>query len=68
MDIKHIELYGAPAACEEARFLLENLPEIKRIDTRLGSKAITLFLNEPLLETILIPLLAGSGINGFSYG
>ena len=66
MNIRRIELYGSSSACETARYMLENLPQIKRADAYRESRTVVLVLQESLTEKELIPLLAHSGISGFS--
>ena len=62
-----IELFGTAAAGDKARIMLENLPEIRRIDDLRESGSTVLILHAPISEKELIPLLACSGISGFSY-
>lgn len=60
-----LRLYGSAAACSHARALLENLPEVHRID---GNGAeLRLFLIAPLSEGQCLSLLEKSGISGFSF-
>ena len=60
-------LYGAPAARENARLLLENLPQVRRVDAIGAGVALRLFFSEPVSENEMIPLLAKSGISGFGF-
>lgn len=60
-------LFGTSEACENARLLMENLPQIKRIDVSDGSRQLLLLLHEPVSEKMLIPFLAKSGISGFRF-
>ena len=60
-----LRLYGSAAACRHARALLENLPEVHRID---GNGAqLRLLLITPLSEGQYLSLLEKSGISGFSF-
>lgn len=59
-----LQLYGTAASCEHARVLLENMPQIRRIDIR-GSQLL-LLLNAPVSESEYLALLAKSGVSGFS--
>lgn len=59
-----LQLYGTAASCEQARALLENMPQIRRIDIR-GSQLL-LLLNAPVPESEYLTLLAKSGVSGFS--
>ena len=58
-------LYGAPASIERAQALLENLPQVRRIDAGAGTGTVRLLLSGPLPEADLIELLAQSGLSGF---
>jgi len=64
---KKLYLYGSANSIKSAHALLENLPHVRKIDPICGNKAIILFLHMPLSEKTLIPLLASSGISGFTY-
>lgn len=61
-----LRLYGAHQARNDAYALLENLPQIKKINKQDDAKTISLCLNKQLTEKTLIPLLHKSGISGFS--
>lgn len=67
MQKKHIQFFGTAESCEKARLLLENHPQIKRIDQSGMRRTWTLLLYENISEMKLIPLLAKSGINGWRY-
>jgi len=61
---KTIVLYGKAASCEEAKRLLEKLPQMERIEER-SPASFYLFSSSVIDEKSLIPLLAQSGISGF---
>lgn len=65
MTIKTLVLYGSASSREMARLLLENLPQVRRVDADATMSELRLLLSGPLQETSLIPLLSGSGIDGF---
>ncbi|MDO5299036.1 MAG: hypothetical protein Q4F18_06370 [Clostridia bacterium] len=58
-------LYGTPASREMAKLLLENQPQVRRVDAAADLSELKLLLTSALTESELIPLLAGSGISGF---
>jgi len=60
-----LHLYGSHQACNNAYILLENQPQIKRIDIQDDTKTLFIFPNKQLTEKTLIPLLYESGISGF---
>lgn len=60
-----IALYGSASSREQAKLLLENLPQVKRMDVSADMAEVRLILRSPLRENSLIPLLAQSGISGF---
>ena len=60
-----LTLYGQPSTLVKAKGILENLPQVKRIDCSADLSQIKLISTEPLHENSLIPLLAQSGISGF---
>lgn len=60
-------LCGTPAARENARLLLENLPQVRRVDARGERGALRILSRAPLAEDELIPLLLQSGISGFGF-
>lgn len=62
---KTLLLYGTPASREMAKLLLENQPQVRRVDAAPDLSELKLLLNSPLSEGELIPLLAQSGICGF---
>ena len=63
--MRTLYLYGAPASRELAKLLLENLPQIRRMDASADLSEIKMLTASPLDENSLIPLLAQSGISGF---
>ena len=63
-----LALYGACSARKQAQALLENRPEVKRLDACADASEVRLILSEPLSESELLPLLASSGISGFRSG
>ena len=63
--IYNITLYGSPASQKQAILLLENLPQIRRIDAVNASGALRLMTDSVIGEKSLIPLFAESGISGF---
>lgn len=60
-----IALYGTPASREMAKILLENQPQIRRVDASGDLGEIKLLLSQSVTEGELIELLAKSGISGF---
>lgn len=64
-SVRTLTLFGPPAAREMAKLLLENQPQIRRIDASSDVGVLRLFLCAQLEENSLIPLLAQSGISGF---
>lgn len=60
-----ITLFGPASVRERARLLLENQPQIKRVDA-LAAGQLRLFMSEPIREEALVCLLSGSGISGFA--
>lgn len=62
--ISTLVLYGTQSSREAARNLLENQPQIKRVDFESDQRALRLVTTVPINETNLIPLLADSGIYG----
>ena len=63
--MRTLYLYGAPAARELAKLLLENLPQLRRIDACADLSEIKMLTASPIDEMSLIPLLAQSGLSGF---
>ena len=62
-----ITLYGAQPSRERARLLLENQPQVRRVDASAGLGRLRLFLRSPVSEDELVALLAPSGISGFDF-
>ena len=62
---KQLTLYGTPASVGEAQALIENLPQVRRVDAGAAAGEIRLLLCGPLTERELLALLAPSGICGF---
>ena len=60
-----IVLYGTKSSRESARVLLENQPQIRRIDSLSDMRILRLITNTQIDEISLIPLLSASGISGF---
>lgn len=60
-----VALYGTPASREMAKLLLENQPQVRRVDASGDASELKLLLSQPMKEGELIPLLAKSGISGF---
>ena len=60
-----ITLYGTLSSREHAKILLENQPQVRRIDAAAGFGQLRLFLSAPIGNSELIDLLATSGISGF---
>ena len=60
-----LTLYGPSDAVRRARGLLENLPQVKRLNCTSDLSQMKLLSSEPIDENSLIPLLAQSGISGF---
>ena len=56
-------LYGSADARDRARALLENLPQVRRVDVK-GSQL--LLLHSPIAESEYLTLLEKSGVSGFS--
>lgn len=61
-----INLFGTLAAREHAKLLLENQPQVRRIDASAGFRSLRLFLSAPIREDELLTLLMPSGISGFA--
>ena len=57
-------LYGSADARDHARALLENLPQVRRVDAKGGQ--LLLLLNSPIAESEYLTLLEKSGVSGFS--
>lgn len=60
-----IVLYGTKSSRESAKVLLENQPQIRRIDSLRDMRILRLITNSQIDEISLIPLLSASGISGF---
>lgn len=60
-----IVLYGPLSVREHAKLLLENQPQVKRVDAAAGFGHLRIVMTMPISEDELIALLAPSGINGF---
>ncbi len=60
-----LQLYGCAETCERARALLENLPQIRRIDGK--NTKLLLLLSSPISEGEFLSVLRKSGISGFSF-
>ena len=60
-----LTLYGQTDALEKAKGMLENLPQVKRLNCTSDLSHLKLMSSEPIDEISLIPLLAQSGISGF---
>ncbi len=58
-------LYGPADALETARGIVENMPQVRRVDCSADGMQMRLLLSERLGENSLIPLLAPSGVSGF---
>lgn len=63
-ECKTLRLFGTAAAKKQAMLILENQPQIKRIDICSNPDILKLFFEAPLNETNLVPLLADCGISG----
>ena len=57
-------LYGSADARDRARTLLENLPQVRRVDANGGQ--LLLLLHSPITEREYLTLLEKSGVSGFS--
>lgn len=57
-------LYGSADARDRARALLENLPQVRRVDAKGGQ--LRLLLHTPIAESEYLTLLEKSGVSGFS--
>ena len=62
---KIIQLYGPRTSREHAKLVLENQPQIKRIDVSADVSQLRLLLSSPFSESDCISLLQKSGISGF---
>lgn len=62
---KTIHLYGSLASREHTKLILEDQPQIKRIDASSDLSQLRLLLSAPFSEGSVIPLLQKSGISGF---
>ena len=60
-----LQLYGSADSRNQARALLENLPQVRRVDIK-GSELL-LLLHAPISESEYLALLAKSGVSGFSF-
>ncbi len=58
-------LYGSADARDRARALLENLPQVRRVDAK-GGQLLLLLLHSPIVESEYLTLLEKSGVSGFS--
>ena len=57
-------LYGSADARDRARAMLENLPQVRRVDAKGGQ--LLLLLHSPITEREYLTLLEKSGVSGFS--
>ena len=65
-SVRLLILYGSHAAKGAARIILENQPNVRRIDIlKKPHGSLRLIMNPQIDEISLIPLLASSGISGF---
>ena len=55
-------LYGSADARNRARALLENLPQVRRVDAKGGQ--LLLLLHSPITEREYLTLLEKSGVSG----
>ena len=62
---KTLRLFGSAAAKKKAKLILENQPQIKRIDSCPDPDTLKLLFDSPQNEKSLLPLLADCGISGF---
>lgn len=67
-QMRTLALYGPLSSREQAKLLLENQPQVRRVDASAGLTQLRLFLQVPIGEDELLPLLAQSGISGFRLG
>lgn len=61
-----LRLFGSAESCRRARALLENLPQVRRIDGN-GARLL-LLLTLPIAESDYLSVLEKSGVSGFSLG
>jgi len=64
-SMKTIVLFGSQSARDAARSLLENQPQIRRVDSSGDMRTLRLIITSPIEEISLISLLSASGISGF---
>ena len=64
-QMRTLSLYGPLASRERVRLLLENQPQVRRLDASAGLTQLRLFLSDSLSEDEVLALLASSGISGF---
>lgn len=57
--------YGCTVSRQTARNLLENRPDILRMDIIADNNAFRLFSSAPLSEFSLLSVLSDSGLDGF---
>ena len=67
MHKKTLWVFGAHASCVKARLIMENHPQVRRVDIDKDERVLTLLLYDPIRVIELIPLLKESGISGFRY-
>ena len=63
-----LTLYGARPQRLSAQALLENCPQVRRVDVLGDGRTLRLTMNDPLPEGELLTLLRTSGVSGFSIG
>lgn len=63
-----LTLYGARPQRLRAQALLENCPQVRRIDMLADGRTLRLTLGAPLPEGELLALLRTSGVSGLSIG
>ena len=63
-----LALYGACSARKQAQALLENCPQVRRVDALGDGRTLRLTMTDPLPEGELLTLLRASGVSGFRVG
>ena len=63
-----LTLYGARPQRQSALALLENCPQIRRVDLLSDGRTLRLTMNGPMPEGELLALLRTSGVSGFRIG
>ena len=60
-----LTLFGARPQRQSAQAMLENCPQIRRVDLLGDGRTLRLTMNSPMTEGELLSLLRESGVSGF---